>query len=229
MKFRKLLLVLPIIGLLVFQWWMIKYQTHVFKELSHAQVQAMQSNSSEGTALSSSRARDPEWKSSPYIPNVIERKLYQISLVREGAILNGGNTVVDAEIKLNSIKEFVIYFPRALKLGLLSPMPEFWSGEGSTPAMTLARKIVGVVTAVFYACLLGLLIGVINYRKNIALWTILMFCLIGILVYAYIYPNVGTLVRYRYGFYMMLISFGVASIVEVVLCRLKNSHNNNLN
>lgn len=157
------------------------------------------------------------WERSYWLPDFVERKLYHLSVARLGAIMTGGNTVVDTDVRLNSARAFVEYFPRALQLGLLSPFPNLWRGEASTPVMTMARKIMGATTVVFYFFLLGLLVGVISHRKNLITWIILMFCFLGILMFSYTYPNVGTLLRFRYGFYMLLIAFGAANIAEMFL------------
>jgi hypothetical protein len=69
-------------------------------------------------------------------------------------------------------------------------------------------------------CLIGLGIGVWKLRKNMLLWVMIGICLIGIMTYSLTYPNIGTLMRYRYGFYMLLVGFGLASWYELWLRRL---------
>jgi len=157
------------------------------------------------------------WIRTEWLPTLIEQKLYHLSVARRGAISTGGHTVVDGDIPLNSAPAFVTYFPRALQLGLLSPLPELWWGEASTPVMTLARKVVGVTTLFFYFCLVGLLFGMVAHRKNQVASLIFIFSFLGILIFTYTYPNIGTLLRFRYGFYMLLIAFGAANIVEMAL------------
>ena len=158
------------------------------------------------------------WVRTWWIPEALEGKLYELSERRRLVIeCCGGNTVVDSEVQLNSAKDFWMYLPRAIQVGLLSPMPGLWGGEGRTPAMTLARRIVGVMACLFYVCLAGLFTGLFLFRGSLSLWIILVFCLLGILIYTFTYPNVGTLMRYRYGFYMTLISFGAAVVLEQVL------------
>ncbi len=158
------------------------------------------------------------WVRTGWIAEVLEEKFFELSERRRLVIeCCGGNTVLDSAVQLNSVTDFLMYLPRALQVGLLSPMPGLWGGEGSSPAMTLARKIVGMVTCLFYVCLIGLSAGVFLFRRNLSLWIIFVFCLLGILVYSFTYPNVGTLMRYRYGFHMTLISFGAAVVLEQVL------------
>lgn len=150
------------------------------------------------------------WRHTGWLPMAVEGRFYRIATARLGAISQGGNSLVDADWRLDSVGSVLAYLPRALQLGLFSPFPELWGGQASTPAMTMARKVVGAVTLVFYVCLLGLAFGLWRIRKNLSLWVMIGACLTGILVYAVTYPNIGTLIRYRYGFYMLLIGFGAA-------------------
>ena len=117
---------------------------------------------------------------------------------------------------MNSMESYFTYFPRALQVGFLSPLPNLWSGEGSTPAMTIARKVMGIIALFFYIFLLGFLIMIIKNRTDFNLWVVTGFCLIGMLVYTYGYPNVGTLMRFRYTFHTLLMSIGVAQIISMV-------------
>jgi len=157
------------------------------------------------------------WKRTSWLPEIIEGRFYFIAIAREGAKSQGGNTLVDAKWRLDSTGAMLGYLPRALQLGLFSPCPELWGGMASTPAMTIARKLVGGVTLFFYVCLIGLGMGLWQLRRNMLLWVMIGVCLIGILIYALTYPNIGTLMRYRYGFYMLLVSFGLASWCELWL------------
>ena len=155
------------------------------------------------------------WSVTDGLPPWIDHKLFLMHQRRLGAINAGGNTLIDRDNLLVSAPEFLWYFPRALQLGLFSPFPEFWSGKASTPAMTTARKLMGGVTIMFYVCLIGLAFGLYRYRNKPEVWLIFGFCLLGILLYVYSYPNVGTLMRYRYGFYMLLVSFGAATLISI--------------
>ncbi len=146
---------------------------------------------------------------------MIEDRFYRIASIRRGVISTGGNTLVDIDVPFNSVSAVVRYIPRALQLGIFSPFPKFWSGEASTPAMTMARKVVAGVTFLAYVCLVGLGIGLWWMRNNLSLWVMIGSCLMGILIYAVTYPNIGTMIRFRYGFYMLLIAFGVAFLFDL--------------
>ncbi|GJM05805.1 MAG: hypothetical protein DHS20C09_18010 [marine bacterium B5-7] len=155
------------------------------------------------------------WERSSWLPYEVEAKFYQMARARQGFLWTGGNTIIDTDVTLDSVADFFMYFPRALQVGLLSPFPELWQGVGSTPSMTLARKIIGVATLVYYACLMSALMGVLSHRRVPILWLILLFSLMGVLAWTYICPNIGTLLRLRAGFYMLLITFGAANMVEM--------------
>ena len=201
MRRSRFLFTVSVLCLLLFQGWLAEFHGVKYADLPVV-----------------ARARKADWVRTWGIPETLERKLYQLAELRRIIILCcGGNTLIDGEVQFNSAKDFPLYLPRALQVGLLSPMPELWGGEGSSPAMTLARKIVGVVTCFFYVCLMGLSAGLFLFRGNLSLWIILVFCSLGILVYTFTYPNVGTLMRYRYGFHMTLISFGAAVVLDQVL------------
>ncbi len=239
MKLPGLLIVLFAIGLLLFQGWLVRYHTNEFAELPRGAAESVAERSVSGESgaersvsgeSGAERSVSGEsgvklWSRSQWIPELVEKKLYRVSSIRRSAVSAGGNSVEDADVVLNSAGAFVAYLPRALQVGLLSPLPKLWWEKASTPAMTMARKVMGVTTFVFYFCLLGLLAGMISYRNNPVGWIIIMFCLLGILVYTYAYPNVGTLLRFRYGFYMLLIAFGAANIAELTFGWLRKRHN----
>ena len=212
-------------GILFLQGWLIAFHSSGMIDLPPEAVplQLPVAESSPNNAKSSPNIADEGtaevrlWIPTAWFPDFVEQKLYHLSVARRGAISTGGNTVVDTDIPLNSAKAFVTYLPRALQLGLLSPLPELWRGKGSTPVMTMARKVMGVTTVFFYFCLLGLLAGIISWRNNQIFWLSCLFSFLGILVFTYTYPNVGTLLRFRYGFYMLLIAFGAANLLEMGL------------
>ena len=216
MRSSGLLFVLSVLCLLLFQGWLAEF--HGVKYADLPAVESVEGADMVARAIADARTRKADWVRTGGIPETVERKLYQLAELRRIIILCcGGNTLIDGEVQFNSVKDFPMYLPRALQVGLLSPMPELWGGAGSSPAMTLARKIVGVVTCFFYVCLIGFFAGLFVFRGNLYLWIITVYCLLGILVYTFTYPNVGTLMRYRYGFYMALVSFGAAIVLEQAL------------
>ncbi len=202
----------------VFQMWLIRFHTPYEPVDMPASVAKVSQSNSHADAEDNSGYQF-SWSRTSWLPEAIETRFYRIASARRGAISQGGNSLVDADWPLNSVGTMIGYIPRALQLGLLSPFPNLWSGEASTPAMTMARKVVGGVTLFFYVCLVGFAIGLWRMRKNLLLWIMMVTCLTGILVYTLTYPNIGSLMRYRYGFYMLLIGFGIAYWCDLWLRR----------
>jgi hypothetical protein len=216
MRRSRFLFTVSVLCLLLFQGWLAEFRGVKYADLP--EVKSEEEADVVARAITAVRARKADWVRTWGIPETLERKLYQLAELRRVIILCcGGKTLIDGEVSFHSAKDFPLYLPRALQVGLLSPMPGLWGGQGSSPAMTLARKIVGAATCFFYVCLIGFFAGLFIFRRNLHLWVITVYCLLGILVYTFTYPNVGTLMRYRYGFHMTLISFGAAVVLDQVL------------
>ena len=158
-----------------------------------------------------------EWVRTPFLPDFIENKLYGVWRYRGGAVCTGGNTVIDSYVSLNSAGAFICYFPRALQVGFLSPFPSEWFRAGSTPATTIGRRIMGGVMIFFYICLPFFIWCTWSYRKNLEFWVITFNCTFGLIVFTYVYPNVGSLSRMRYGFYMVIIGIGFAFAIQKLI------------
>jgi len=158
-----------------------------------------------------------EWIRTPYLPAFIENKLYGAMGYRNGSVSSGGNTVIDRHISLNSAGAFIRYFPRALQIGFLSPFPSEWFRTGSTPATTIGKRVIGGGMILFYICLPFFIWGLWEYRKSLESWIITLNSTLGIIVFTYVYPNIGTLSRLRYGFYMVIIAMGFAFAVQKLI------------
>ncbi len=150
------------------------------------------------------------WTRTSWIPNFVDERLYRIAISRRGTLSHAGGSVVDSDRLFESGVEVLTYVPRALQVGVLSPFPSLWSGQASTPAITIGRKVVGGVTFVCYICLIGSAVGIVKMRVWPEVWTMVGLCIMGILMFAMANSNIGTLIRYRYGFYMLIVAFGAA-------------------
>lgn len=221
MRNSKFLFVISVLCLLLFQIWLAQYHSTAFSEPPPGITENVASsiNASQNASEIGLHANtnSPFWVRTPWLPEIFDKKLSILASARRGAISSGGNSLVDATVELHSAKDFIRYLPRAIQVGMLSPLPDLWWGRASTPAMSLAREIAGVMTAFYYVCLAGLIVGLIVFRNNLSFWIVFFFCFLGILVYAFTYPNIGALMRFRYGFYMTLVSFGAAFIAEWVI------------
>lgn len=212
------------VGLGLFQLWLYYVHTPFESDnLGNASYVINIYKSSKSKGQSYHKRTDVKWNRSDWLPEAFEQRFFRLANARWGALNSGGETLMDESHALDSAKAIIEYLPRALQLGLLSPLPEFWGGQGSTPAMTVGRRVMGVVTLVFYACLLGLVVGIYQMRNKLQLWIVFSMCCIGIVVYAVAYPNIGALVRFRYGFYMLLVGYGAAFWVDLWMKRQRRS------
>jgi hypothetical protein len=216
---RRTVILLGVFSLLtLFQLFIVEYKT--FYSVMYRPCEIQIDKIPEGLiniCAPATQNQDYVYQRSEWVPWSFEKHVYQLALIRGNAMLMGGNTLIDGDYQIDSLTSFISYFPRALQIGMLSPFPSLWLGEGSTPAMTVARKIMGPVTLLYYFSLLGSVVGLYLLRRSASLWILYLNSIIGILVYSILYPNVGTLMRYRYGFYMLLLAVGVAVWCEMLM------------
>lgn len=157
------------------------------------------------------------WKKSDWVPNFFEDKMEFISIRRQGFLNTASFSSVDRDIKLQTAKDFCFYLPKAFLNGLISPYPYFALQKGSSDIHTAGRRVLVIITLLFYYPLL--LLGAFYLRKNlnnISILNIFLFCILGIIFFSYLVPNIGALNRMRYGFYMLWVSMGAAYLVEIL-------------
>ncbi len=132
---------------------------------------------------------------------------------RQGFSSSGGKTLVDKDVIFNDIFDFIKYLPRLFEISFFSPFPSQWFGEGSFPANTLQRRIVGIEMIGVYFSYIFLPYAFYKWRKRIEFWSILSFCSSITLLMGFIVLNVGTLHRLRYGFLMPIVTLGIAGFI----------------
>lgn len=164
-----------------------------------------------------------KWVHNPFLPKLIDSRLYSLSFFRGVTGSQGGQTLLDREFVFNSVSDFIRYLPRAMQIGFLSPFPNVWFGKGSIPANTIGRRILGLMTAFSYLCFLSLIVAISRYYQNLNFCMIVIFGLLGTLVFTYGYPNVGSLNRMRYGFYMLTAVAGFSFAIQETLPRLSST------
>lgn len=159
------------------------------------------------------------WESQQWLPKSIDNRLYTIGILRDGVIKSGGNTLIDSNRQFHSYTDLIEYLPRAFFVGFFSPFPEMWSGKGSSVATTIGRKLLGVISIVCYLGIFGSFIFFIRNIRNISAVYLLLLNSISIIIFTLICPNIGTLMRFRYAFYSLIISFGFSYISSIILLK----------
>lgn len=162
----------------------------------------------------------PAWQFSAPAVSFLDDFIYRISLFRFNNISLGGTTIID-NILFNNVTDFILYFPNAFLNGLFSPFPKFWYGESSSLHMTYAKIIIGFIT--FFSYFLIFIFAFSGWKRRLDPKFIYL-CLIligGICLIGYSCVNTGTLLRYRYIFYILILCFGLSFLIEKLFYKLK--------
>jgi hypothetical protein len=164
------------------------------------------------------------WSTTPWLPRVLDDRLYTIATVREQARLGYGDvaSAIDSDITLDSAGAVIAYLPRALLIVLLAPFPPDWFGRGSYESTTLMRRVAAGEMIGVYLALAILPCAMWYWWRRIEFWVILAFCTGMMLIYAIAIPTVGVLYRVRYGFLMTLVALAIAGgiVAWQSMCRI---------
>lgn len=112
---------------------------------------------------------------------------------------------IDHEIPLTNYREAIWYIPRALQIGVFSPFPTHWISEASSPGGAIKRIISGVEMIYIYFILIGMIWAFKGHTNPWITYPIIIIGLVGILLYVYTSPNVGSIYRYRLPFMITLL------------------------
>jgi hypothetical protein len=159
-----------------------------------------------------------QWYWNPYIPDKIENLFYTLAVWRNeiwAMHLSGRPGAIDEDIKFRSVGDFIKYTPRALTVGFFSPFPKFWFGQGSTTGGTIARYITPFEAIYLWFAWLLLPIALWFHRKKLWFWLVFLMCLGFIWLHVVAEPNVGPIVRKRYGYVMLLSAVSYSTAVEL--------------
>ena len=127
---------------------------------------------------------------------------------------------IDPQYRINTIQDVVRYLPRAITIGFFSPFPNMWLAEGGKLGLS-ARALSGVETIVVYVIEIMAAVGIWHSRRQLSVWYLFSVASIGVVTLALVVPNVGTLYRWRYPFWMILVLLGVSGFQQVVWLHLR--------
>jgi hypothetical protein len=159
-----------------------------------------------------------EWYWNPYIPDKIENLFYTLAVWRNeiwAQYLSGRPGAIDEDIKFRSVGDFIEYTPRALTVGFFSPFPRFWFSQGSTTGGTIARYITPFEAIYLWFAWFLLPIALWFHRKKLWFWLVFLMCLGFVWFHVVAEPNVGPIVRKRYGYVMLLSAVSYSTAMEL--------------
>ncbi len=162
-------------------------------------------------------ARDEDWQGrakwfkTSWLPDAVDERLKRLADRRFGAMSNrnrnGSGT--DLEIQFSNAGDVLAYQPRAFQIAFFSPFPNAWFGRGNKITGGVARSASAFEMMIAYAALFGLPYFAWQNRRSPALWIILLVCTGMLLLLATATPNLGTLYRFRFPYYMPLVAMGI--------------------
>jgi len=157
------------------------------------------------------------WHESRWLPHWVDRQMESLSMKRTRVIkawtrLKGGpnGSNIDDDVTFQSAVDIVHYLPRAAQIGFLSPFPSVWFGLSNKAPNTMMRRVSGFEMSYVYLCWPGLLYALWTWRKHPEIWAGILFCTGMVIINALGTPNVGTLVRFRYPYFMPMVGLGTA-------------------
>lgn len=157
------------------------------------------------------------WKKTPWIPELIDGKLHELSNTRAKFIQEWAyaGSQIDTDIVFSSAMDFLKYIPRALEIAFLAPFPQDWLASGYKKSASLMRKESAAEMIMVYFCLVGLLYSLGKYRTRIETWILVILSVGMLIMYTCAIPNVGSLYRFRYPYLMPLVCLGLSGLILV--------------
>jgi len=145
-----------------------------------------------------------------------ERTALEIGLARHRINVNvpEASSAIDPNVELSSPKDMIDYLPRAFAIGLWAPFPKMWVSAGASVGRT-GRLIAGAETLVIYLCELFTVFAIWRAPRCLAAWLLLLIIILGVAMLGLVVSNVGTLYRFRYLFWILLIILGLKGLQSV--------------
>ena len=159
-----------------------------------------------------------QWIKSSYLPSYIDKKLRQLYLQRTYFyfVQQTANSTVDIGIELNSFHNMMKYIPRAMQIAFLSPLPNKWFSNDSVSTSSLMYLITGFEMIFLYIFYIGAIYAIYIWRNKEKFWIIVSFSIYSCIYPVYAFPNIGAIVRYRYGGLMLIAALGISAFIYLL-------------
>lgn len=136
------------------------------------------------------------------------------------------SSIVDQDRLPAGSLEALLYLPRAVILGIFSPLPTYWS-YAFIDGGSFFYAITSVEAVIFYIGIVSLLLWIVRTRNFFVLVPVAMSIFV-MIVYGMAIPFVGALYRYRYPWWILLLCLGIAALISL-LTRDETSAKQSLN
>lgn len=159
-----------------------------------------------------------DWQSTEWLPVALERRLKALAGQRCLMFTLLGSqdhpatlsSIIERDFMPRSGVEMLKYFPRAMAIGTLSPMPAAWF-QRPGGRVSIFYTVIPVEAALVYVGIIGLVLFVMKSRAYSLMAPVLL-AIYTMTVYGMATPFIGGLYRYRYPFWAIILCFGVAAI-----------------
>jgi 4-amino-4-deoxy-L-arabinose transferase-like glycosyltransferase len=135
------------------------------------------------------------------------RYKYNVSYPESGS-------AIDRSVEYKNLKGLMLYLPRAFAIGFWSPFPGMWFGAGKSVGGA-GRILSGAETLLMYLCGALAFLGIRRAPRSLPAWLLLLITTFGVTVLGLVVSNVGTLYRFRYLFWILLIILGVKGLESI--------------
>ncbi|HKO41870.1 MAG TPA: hypothetical protein VJU84_01165 [Pyrinomonadaceae bacterium] len=125
---------------------------------------------------------------------------------------------IDADLQLNRDRDIALYLPRAFAIGMFAPFPGMWFSTGELVGLK-GRMLSGGEMLVTYLIELAALLGLWFGRGRLTTWMLTLSVAVGITALGLAMPNIGTLYRLRYAFWMMLVVLAAGGVSQLLSAR----------
>lgn len=125
----------------------------------------------------------------------------RVHFIAHGISVGAGSGIEQDQIPNNALTS-ILYFPRALMVGLFAPFPSSWIER-----VSLIRLAGATETFVWYIFFAGVLLLAFK-RPSTVFAAGIAFCAVMVAILSYANPNVGTLHRARFGYWMFVLLCG---------------------
>lgn len=155
------------------------------------------------------------WKDSEWAPLSVEKAFRRASELRAHFVgfsksVGAGSSIDEDRLPENTL-EVLGYMPRAFIVGFFAPFPASWGERVSIP-----RLVGAIETAIWYLFFSGVVVLAIR-RPSRALFAGFVFVTTLVVVLSYVHPNVGTLYRQRFGYWMFALLCGATGWASVIV------------
>lgn len=163
--------------------------------------------------------KDEVWRSSAWLPVRVDDTFRRLAGARDHFIrgYSHGRTAIDTDVHYRDVLDMLAYTPRAMQIGMFSPFPGQWLPHPEAePVRNAYRMLGGAEMVLLYLVLPFLLYAGWCWWRRPAFWVLLLPALAWVMVYAYTVPVVGSLVRYRFAGYIILVALALAGLGRAV-------------